>query len=129
MNQAKLVSKLRELLDVLQAPGPLDRAQLQQTARAMYAASKTDDPSDMKNERYQRTITDETAWAHEDALLRERRRAMRKPPATIPGVHDYFTLSAKHGRPYGAFEKDRQLPYNAAEDAATPMSDTMAVKW
>jgi hypothetical protein len=47
-------------------------------------------------------------------------RAPRKPPDRFPPRHqspkvedgqDFFTLTEKHGRPFGPFDRERQLPY------------------
>jgi hypothetical protein len=43
----------------------------------------------------------------------------RSPPRVnyppIPKGQDYFSLTAKHGKPIGPFDKDRQLPYKAVK--------------
>ena len=42
----------------------------------------------------------------------ERYPPRRRSPAPAPG-QSYTELVAKHGRPFGAFDKERQLPYGA----------------
>jgi hypothetical protein len=43
-----------------------------------------------------------------------RRYPPRIPPARPSEGQDYYSMVAKHGRPYGAFEKERRLSYCAA---------------
>jgi hypothetical protein len=37
-----------------------------------------------------------------------------KHPST-PDGQDYYSMTAKHGRPIGPFERDRQLPYKGGK--------------
>lgn len=56
----------------------------------------------------------------DDRFERRPERVQRKPdrfpprhkwPTTKEG-QDYFTLTEKHGRPNGPFDRERQLPYS-----------------
>ena len=44
-----------------------------------------------------------------------RRYPPRRRPDLPPSGQSFEELTAKHGRPNGPFDKERQLPYSAAE--------------
>lgn len=54
------------------------------------------------NEMYRRTWSDQS--------YPERARAGFKKGEWSEGT-DYFSMMEKHGKPFGPFDKDRQLPY------------------